>query len=176
LSAAFASLLFALPAAAAPSLVAHIDLSRQRMTVSLDGAPIHDWSVSTAARGYRTPTGSYRPGRMYRSYFSRKYDNAPMPYAIFFRGGYAVHGTNHLRNLGRPREPRLRPPASGQRRSFVRPCPRGRQGQYAHRRHPLTTPSARTEPRPSSGDRLPGLKATWNLARLPPKPWGAILT
>ena len=56
----------------------------------------------TARSGYRTPTGSYRPQRMYKKYFSRKYDNAPMPYSIFFHGGYAIHGTNHLKALGRP--------------------------------------------------------------------------
>lgn len=33
---------------------------------------------------------------------SRKYDNAPMPFSVFFRGGYAVHGTEHLRALGTP--------------------------------------------------------------------------
>jgi hypothetical protein len=33
---------------------------------------------------------------------SRKYDNAPMPYAVFFNGGYAVHATFDLKRLGRP--------------------------------------------------------------------------
>jgi lipoprotein-anchoring transpeptidase ErfK/SrfK len=35
-------------------------------------------------------------------WYSRKYDNSPMPHSIFFRGGYAVHGTNHVKSLGRP--------------------------------------------------------------------------
>jgi len=35
-------------------------------------------------------------------HYSKKYDNAPMPYSIFFTGGYAIHGTPHVGNLGRP--------------------------------------------------------------------------
>ena len=33
---------------------------------------------------------------------SRKYDWSPMPYSIFFRGGYAIHGTGYVKQLGRP--------------------------------------------------------------------------
>lgn len=102
IAALLAVLVTAAPAAAQRSLVARIDLSAQRMSVAVDGMPAYDWPVSTARPGYRTPTGSFRPGRMYRRYFSRKYDNSPMPYAIFFRGGYAVHGTGYVRSLGRP--------------------------------------------------------------------------
>lgn len=39
---------------------------------------------------------------MNRMWYSRKYDMTPMPYAVFFRGGYAIHGTNAVRHLGRP--------------------------------------------------------------------------
>jgi lipoprotein-anchoring transpeptidase ErfK/SrfK len=35
-------------------------------------------------------------------WYSRKYDNSPMPYSVFFRGGYAVHGTSYVKQLGRP--------------------------------------------------------------------------
>ena len=27
---------------------------------------------------------------------------SPMPYSIFFYGGYAIHGTNYVKALGRP--------------------------------------------------------------------------
>jgi lipoprotein-anchoring transpeptidase ErfK/SrfK len=101
-AALFAVLVSVMPAAAQRSLVARIDIGSQRMSVEIDGMAAYDWPVSTGRRGYRTPTGSFRPGRMYRRYFSRKYDNSPMPYAIFFRGGYAVHGTGYIRSLGRP--------------------------------------------------------------------------
>lgn len=83
-------------------IVARIDISSQRMNVYKDGQMAYSWKVSTAGRGYRTPVGSYRPTRMHRMWYSQKYDNAPMPHSIFFRGGYAIHGTNHVKSLGRP--------------------------------------------------------------------------
>src|SRR5690606_9350814 len=66
------------------------------------GFVVGRWKVSTARNGYHTPRGSYRPTRMHRMWYSKKYDNAPMPHSVFFRGGYAIHGTNHVRSLGRP--------------------------------------------------------------------------
>ncbi len=89
-------------AEAAPRVVARIDLSAQTMTVSYNGAIVNRWAVSTAGRGYRTPTGRYKPTRMNRMWYSRKYDMSPMPHSIFFRGGYAIHGTGSIRALGRP--------------------------------------------------------------------------
>jgi lipoprotein-anchoring transpeptidase ErfK/SrfK len=86
----------------AASLTARIDISSQTMTVSEYGRVIHRWPVSTARRGYRTPRGTYRPIRMHRMWHSRKYHNSPMPYSVFFHGGYAIHGTYETRNLGRP--------------------------------------------------------------------------
>ncbi|QIB32540.1 L,D-transpeptidase [Ancylobacter pratisalsi] len=83
-------------------VVAHVDLSTQRMEVWVNGWRQYIWQVSTARSGYRTPVGSFRPQRMYKRYFSRKYYNSPMPYSIFFHGGYAIHGTNDLKRLGRP--------------------------------------------------------------------------
>jgi lipoprotein-anchoring transpeptidase ErfK/SrfK len=95
-------LLVAATPAAAGNVVARVDLSEQRMYVSIAGKPAYSWPVSTARRGYVTPTGSYRPTRLHRRWYSRKYDNAPMPYSIFFRGGYAIHGTTAVKALGRP--------------------------------------------------------------------------
>jgi lipoprotein-anchoring transpeptidase ErfK/SrfK len=77
-----------------------IDLSQQTMTVRVGGDTLYNWAVSTGRKGYRTPTGTYHPTRMHREYYSRKYDNAPMPYSIFFRGGYAIHGTQYVSKLG----------------------------------------------------------------------------
>ncbi|MBK8457642.1 MAG: L,D-transpeptidase [Phyllobacteriaceae bacterium] len=97
-----AMLIATMAGASAASLVAHIDVSSQTMTVSKNGFPVHHWKVSTARKGYSTPRGTYRPQRMARMWYSRKYDNSPMPHSVFFRGGYAIHGTNHLKALGRP--------------------------------------------------------------------------
>jgi lipoprotein-anchoring transpeptidase ErfK/SrfK len=79
-----------------------IDISSQSMSVRVHGFPYAHWKVSTAREGYWTPRGRYRVQRMARVYYSRKYDNAPMPNAIFFKGGYAIHGSGHVRALGRP--------------------------------------------------------------------------
>ena len=91
-----------LPAAASASVTARISISQQRMYVSVDGIPRYTWAVSTARKGYRTPIGSFRPQRLERMWYSRKYDMSPMPHSVFFRGGYAIHGTNYVKSLGRP--------------------------------------------------------------------------
>jgi lipoprotein-anchoring transpeptidase ErfK/SrfK len=90
------------PSAFAANLIAKISLSSQTMTVSRNGIVRHRWKVSTARRGYVTPKGSWRAKWLSRNHRSRKYDNAPMPYAVFFNGGYAVHATYDLKRLGRP--------------------------------------------------------------------------
>ena len=87
---------------ASADVVARVNIAAQRMTLIVDGSVEAVWPVSTARRGYHTPRGAYRPTMLRRMHYSRKYDNAPMPHSVFFRGGYAIHGTSHLRNLGRP--------------------------------------------------------------------------
>ncbi|POF28660.1 L,D-transpeptidase [Roseibium marinum] len=87
---------------AAQKVTATIDLSEQRLYLYVDGRLRDKWAVSTARKGYRTPVGSYRPTRLERDWHSRKYDWAPMPYSIFFLGGYAIHGTTDLKHLGQP--------------------------------------------------------------------------
>ena len=83
-------------------IVARVDVSKQTMTVFENGVVAYSWKVSTGAKGYSTPRGSWRPTRMHKMWYSRKYDNSPMPHSIFFRGGYAVHGTDKIKSLGRP--------------------------------------------------------------------------
>lgn len=88
--------------AEAGSITARISISSQTMTVTQNGFVMYKWKVSTARNGYVTPTGSWKAKWASRNHRSRKYDNAPMPYAIFFNGGYAVHATFDLKRLGRP--------------------------------------------------------------------------
>lgn len=86
-----------------PIVVAKVDKATQRMNVMVNGKLVHTWKVSTGLRQYDTPTGSFpRPYRMHTLWHSRKYQNAPMPYAVFYKGGYAVHGTKALWRLGTP--------------------------------------------------------------------------
>jgi lipoprotein-anchoring transpeptidase ErfK/SrfK len=60
------------------------------------------WKVSTGKDGFETPTGDFQPTRIAAEYYSRTYDNAPMPHAVFFTGGYAVHATEAVAKLGSP--------------------------------------------------------------------------
>ena len=89
-------------ASALADIVVTIDKSTQRLSVAVDGTVRYRWPTSTARRGYVTPNGSYKPEWLARSWFSRKYDNSPMPYSIFFHGGYAIHGSYETGMLGRP--------------------------------------------------------------------------
>ncbi len=102
LFAAFAILAVLVAQPAMASVVAVVDKSEQQMTVSVDGQVLYVWPVSTARRGYITPRGSYRPTRLHRMWYSRKYEMSPMPWSVFFRGGYAIHGTHAVKRLGTP--------------------------------------------------------------------------
>jgi hypothetical protein len=91
------------PASAfAAKLIAKIDLSSQTMVVSHNGKVKYKWPVSTGRSGYSTPTGSYSAKWLSRYHRSRKYNNAWMPYAVFYHGGYAIHATYDTKRLGRP--------------------------------------------------------------------------
>ena len=87
---------------AAAGLIGKVDLSSQTLTVIEDGQVLYRWPVSTARRGYVTPTGSWRPKRTNRMWYSHKYHMSPMPYSVFFLGGYAIHGTGSVGHLGHP--------------------------------------------------------------------------
>ena len=80
----------------------HIDIGSQTMSVKVNGFPYAYWRVSTARKGYYTPRGTFGVTRTAKVYYSRKYDNSPMPNSVFFHGGYAIHGTGYIKSLGRP--------------------------------------------------------------------------
>jgi len=46
--------------------------------------------------------GEYRVQSMVRMHYSSLYNNAPMPWSIFFHGNYAIHGTTQTEALGEP--------------------------------------------------------------------------
>ena len=89
-------------AASADAATVTIDLSTQNMHVESATGASYNWPVSTAREGYVTPTGTFQPERLAEVYHSKKYDNAPMPHAVFFYYGFAIHGTNETRHLGHP--------------------------------------------------------------------------
>jgi hypothetical protein len=85
------------------TILINIDKSRQTMTVFLDGVEKYLWPVSTGQTGYSTPSGTYTATSMNEIWYSKEWDNAPMPHSIFFRkDGYAIHGTYEAKSLGRP--------------------------------------------------------------------------
>ncbi len=98
LSAAAALAIMTAPAQA--NVVISIDKGSQTMSVSVNGQPSYRWAVSTARSGYSTPSGVYHPQSLERSHFSKLYYNSPMPYSIFFHGGYAIHGSYEISRLG----------------------------------------------------------------------------
>jgi len=79
-----------------PPVVAQISLSSQTMTVYLNAKPSYTFTVSTGRDGYGTPTGSWRAQWLSPRHRSSKYNNAPMPWSVFFYKGYAVHGTTEV--------------------------------------------------------------------------------
>jgi hypothetical protein len=87
---------------AAPTIVINIDKTKQRMTVLLDGVQRYDWPVSTGKAGYSTPSGSYIPIFMNKVWYSKEWDNAPMPHSIFYmKDGHAIHGSYDVKHLGK---------------------------------------------------------------------------
>ncbi len=90
------------PGKGGAAVVAHVNISTQTLTLEVNGWPEGRWAISSARAGYHTPRGSYGVTRTAKVYYSKKYDNAPMPNSVFFYGGYAIHGTYHIANLGRP--------------------------------------------------------------------------
>jgi lipoprotein-anchoring transpeptidase ErfK/SrfK len=64
----------------------------QKMVVTVDGKPKYNWWVSTGRRGFDTPRGHYKVSWLDEHHKSRQYNDAPMPYSIFFDNGRAIHG------------------------------------------------------------------------------------
>ena len=98
----FVLALFAITRPAAAAVSININLSSQTMQVTSGDGQSYSWPISSARAGYTTPRGHYRAQRLEAMHYSRKYHMSPMPHSIFFRGGYAIHGTGAVGQLGRP--------------------------------------------------------------------------
>lgn len=61
------------------------------------------WKTSTAREGKSTPRGYFRPQAFSSNHFSSLYNDAPMPWALFFNGSIATHGVlgAPIANLGK---------------------------------------------------------------------------
>jgi lipoprotein-anchoring transpeptidase ErfK/SrfK len=83
-------------------IVAQVSIAKQIMVVVIDGAETYTWPISTARRGYVTPKGTFKVQSMHRMTYSRLFNNAPMPFTIFYDGHYGIHGTTDIKKLGHP--------------------------------------------------------------------------
>ena len=94
-----------MPPAAAPALPAKpvgvpcaatvracIDLAHNKAWLLRNGSveygPV---PITSGKSGYRTPVGTFRVLSKERLHLSRAFDNAPMPYSVFFIPGIAFH-------------------------------------------------------------------------------------
>ena len=88
---------------AGKQILVNVDKSTQEMTVFVDGIEEYRWPVSTGTYGYTTPSGSYTATSMNEIWYSKQWDNAPMPHSIFFtKKGHAIHGSKEVKKLGTP--------------------------------------------------------------------------
>jgi hypothetical protein len=87
--------------AAHSAVLVNVDKSTQHMTVLVDGEQKYDWPISTGKLGYDTPSGAYTASSMNEVWYSKQWDSAPMPHAIFFtKKGHAIHGSLDVKHLG----------------------------------------------------------------------------
>jgi hypothetical protein len=91
------------PATNKSDIVINIDKTKQRMRILVDGVEKYKWPVSTGRPSYFTPSGTYAATSMNEVWFSKEWDNAPMPHSIFFmKDGHAIHGSYEVKTLGKP--------------------------------------------------------------------------
>jgi lipoprotein-anchoring transpeptidase ErfK/SrfK len=92
----------AAPLSANAGVVVMVSKSQQTMYVYVDGVLQYEWPVSTARWGYSTPSGEYGVTGLDAWHRSARYGGSPMPYSIFFQGGYAIHGSYETGRIGEP--------------------------------------------------------------------------
>lgn len=94
---------FAASATAQAKVAITVDKDNQEMTVAVDGVEKYRWPVSSGDPAHETPNGTFQTFRMEEDHFSKEFDDAPMPNAIFFtKKGHAIHGTDSVNRLGTP--------------------------------------------------------------------------
>ena len=83
-------------------VILSVDKSDQKLHLYENGLKKHSWEVSTARKGKVTPTGTWNAKWLSKYHKSSIYNNAPMPYSIFYNGNFAIHGTDQIGRLGTP--------------------------------------------------------------------------
>ena len=90
------------PPKPAVTLQAKVDLAKQTLTVLEHGKTVSTWKISSGTEEFATPRGTFQPEWSAKMWYSKKYDDAPMPHAVFFKSGAAIHATQAIGALGRP--------------------------------------------------------------------------
>ncbi len=82
------------------AVYAHVSKARQLLSLYVNGQLVGQFQTSTGAKGHGTPNFDQNPnGRIYDKYMSKAYPGGDynglgnMPYAVFIKGGFAIHGT-----------------------------------------------------------------------------------
>ncbi|TDV47059.1 L,D-transpeptidase [Actinophytocola oryzae] len=69
-----------------------VDLSSKQTWLIKDGAVVYGPAPITSGRaGYRTPPGTFSVGWKDIDHKSSEFNDAPMPFSVFFNGGIAFH-------------------------------------------------------------------------------------
>jgi hypothetical protein len=96
-----AALAFFSASPASAGVEIRVNLASQTLTATTPDGEVRRWAISSGRDGYRTIRGNYRPTMLKTYHWSRKY-GGHMPHAIFFKGGFAIHGTTAVSRLGGP--------------------------------------------------------------------------
>jgi lipoprotein-anchoring transpeptidase ErfK/SrfK len=82
------------------AVYAHVSKTRQLLSLYENGVLTGQFATSTGMSGHGTPNFDKHPdGRIYDKYMSKTYPGGDynglgnMPYAVFIKGGFAIHGT-----------------------------------------------------------------------------------
>jgi lipoprotein-anchoring transpeptidase ErfK/SrfK len=51
----------------------------------------YEFAILGGKPGHQTPQGTFQVEWRNRMHYSRQFNNAPMPYSVFFKGGAAIH-------------------------------------------------------------------------------------
>ena len=80
--------------AAGPRVIVNVNLSAQNLHVQFPDGTEETWLISSGRPGYDTPDGKFKAQWVDPDHVSKQYQDAPMPYAVFFDlEGHAFHGS-----------------------------------------------------------------------------------
>jgi hypothetical protein len=71
-----------------------VDLSHQKLSAYAGSVLVYEFNCVIGRPGHETTAGKFRISRKEEMHHSHAYNNAPMPYSMFFSSdGKAIHGS-----------------------------------------------------------------------------------